>query len=493
MMPADSPDAVGSIAARGAHACAAGMNPAVAATQPQGVDVASYQHPGGAGINWGAVAASGQRFAVVKATESTSYTNPYFASDVNGARAAGMYVSAYHYALPASAAPAVAQAHYFAQAFNAVGGTLLPPVLDLEDNGGLSPQDLINWTAAFLGTLQAETGRVPMIYTGPSFWNTSMAGTTAFTNYPLWVAHYTSCVLPQQFGGWGNWTFWQFSNGSYNTPTPSVPGIASDVDRNRASGTDADLAALAIGPFNGTATQAQFPDGAFVQVAGTPAVYRIAGLSPIYVSNWANVGGVQPVRIVSAKEFSTLRAHPLDGTFLHGLLTGAVYRVVGGAPLYVSTFAPFGGVSYVDVDEIAVNNAGGGGYYRQLSAVPADGTFLNALPSGAVYRIAGGAPVYISNWAPIGGVQPCVTVNDATVANAGQAGFWSHLRFRPAEGTFLNTLPSGGVYRVNSSGAPVYVPSWNPYLVNGALPPYVNVNDATVANAGQAGFWAHLA
>ena len=46
-----------------------------------GVDVASYQHPGGAAIDWGQVRSAGHRFAYVKASEGTSYTNPYFAQD----------------------------------------------------------------------------------------------------------------------------------------------------------------------------------------------------------------------------------------------------------------------------------------------------------------------------------------------------------------------------------------------------------------------------
>ena len=41
-----------------------------------GIDVASHQHPGGAAIDWNTVAASGQKFAFVKATEGTNYTNP---------------------------------------------------------------------------------------------------------------------------------------------------------------------------------------------------------------------------------------------------------------------------------------------------------------------------------------------------------------------------------------------------------------------------------
>jgi len=490
MMPADSPDAApadgGALAAR---ACAAGMGPSADPGQLLGLDVASYQHPGNAPIDWNAVAASGQRFVVVKATEATTYRNPYLTGDVSGARGAGMYAAAYHYARPGVSA--TDQADYFAQAYNGLGGTLLPPVLDLEENGGLGASDLINWTAAFLGRLQADTGRVPMIYTGPGFWNSSMGGTTAFGNYPLWIAHYTTCAQPQAFGGWSSWTFWQYSNGSFNSPPP-VPGIGSDVDRNRSSLGEAGLSELAVGPFDGSASAAQFPDGSFVQVAGVPAIFEIAGLSPIWVTSWANVGGPRPVNVISAKTFSTLRPYPLDGTFVRAAPSaaypsGPVYRIVGGAPVYVSSFAPFGAPRFTDIDPVSIAHAGSGGFFGQLRLKPADGTFVVAQPSGAVYQIVRGAPVYVSTMTPFG-APSLMAVNDATVANAGQAGVWSHLNYRPSDGTFVVAQPSGAVYQI-VGGAPVYVSSFAPF----GAPSLLTVNDAAVGNAGQAGVWSHVA
>ena len=65
-----------------------------------GIDVASHQHPGGAAIDWDAVAASGQSFAFIKATEGTGYGNPYFSADSAKAAAAGITPGSYHYAKP---------------------------------------------------------------------------------------------------------------------------------------------------------------------------------------------------------------------------------------------------------------------------------------------------------------------------------------------------------------------------------------------------------
>jgi hypothetical protein len=79
----------------------------------QGVDVAGYQHPGGASINWRKVAKSGIKFAAVKATEGAYYRNPFALTDLAEAKAAGLSVMAYVFAIPngngGSASP-VAQA-----------------------------------------------------------------------------------------------------------------------------------------------------------------------------------------------------------------------------------------------------------------------------------------------------------------------------------------------------------------------------------------------
>src|ERR1039458_1347253 len=60
------------------------------------VDVPSNNH--GAPIDWNAVKASGIAAVFIKATEGSGYVNPYYASDRDAARAAGLLVAAYHFA-----------------------------------------------------------------------------------------------------------------------------------------------------------------------------------------------------------------------------------------------------------------------------------------------------------------------------------------------------------------------------------------------------------
>jgi hypothetical protein len=131
----------------------------------------------------------------------------------------------------------------------------LPPVLDLEDTGGLTPADLIAWTQSFLSTTQSLTNRIPMIYTSPNFWRTNLNNSTAFTAYPLWIAQWTSATTPSfpLPGGWTSWTFWQY------TDAGSIPGIGGRVDVSRYCCSFASLSALAFGS---TTTQAPSPPAA---------------------------------------------------------------------------------------------------------------------------------------------------------------------------------------------------------------------------------------
>lgn len=221
-------------------------SPGLVTAEPiNGPDVASWQHPGGAPIDWFAVRASGHEFAMVKATEGLNYINPFFVQDVVGMRAAGLARGAYHYA-DVRASPE-AQASFFASTslpLNGPGG--LPPVLDLEDAKGLPPAAVIDWTRRYLNTVQTLTGRQPIIYTYPNFWRTAMANTNEFSNYPLWIADYNGKSAPGPLpGGWRNWAFWQY------TSTGRIPGVSVNIDLNFYSGSMGPIEAYSNSLFPG--------------------------------------------------------------------------------------------------------------------------------------------------------------------------------------------------------------------------------------------------
>lgn len=219
-----------------------GVASAESEAQLDGPDVARYQHPNGAAIDWQRVADSGAGFAFVKATESTSYTNPYFADDYAAAHRAGLVRSAYHYARPKSdLKTARDQADFFVHtAGRADQDGDLPLTLDIEESGGLAPAKLIAWTHAFVDEVTSLTSRPVLIYTYPYFWQHAMGNTTDFAELPLWLASYRSGGPKEPLpGGWSSWTFWQY------TANGRIPGIAAAVDRSKFAGSYDDLQALA--------------------------------------------------------------------------------------------------------------------------------------------------------------------------------------------------------------------------------------------------------
>jgi len=199
----------------------------------EGIDVSHWQGT----INWAGVAAAGKKFAIMKATESTTYADDTYAANHSNARANGIRAGAYHFAQPSTTAGnAVAQADWFVSHANLQAGDL-NPALDLEVSNGLSTTNLQAWVKAWLDRVYADTGIRPMIYTSPSFWSTYMGGTSAFATAGytvLWVAHWfvTSPSVPGSNWGGHGWTFWQYSD------CGTVTGIGGCVDLDRYNGTD---------------------------------------------------------------------------------------------------------------------------------------------------------------------------------------------------------------------------------------------------------------
>jgi GH25 family lysozyme M1 (1,4-beta-N-acetylmuramidase) len=199
----------------------------------------------GPAVNW-TTAATGYRFAYVKATEGTYFINGNYTADAAGARAAGMYVGGYHYLVWSSSG--ADQANYFVKE---LGGSVpngdLPPVADIED---VYADDLSSTTVAdrvtiisdFLTTVQSLTGRQPMIYSGNWYWTDAsyLNNPTQFSAYPIWWSAYTTgCpTIPDSFP---KLTIWQ------NAGSVACTGVsgATGCDTDLFYGTEADLAALA--------------------------------------------------------------------------------------------------------------------------------------------------------------------------------------------------------------------------------------------------------
>jgi beta-glucosidase-like glycosyl hydrolase len=206
----------------------------------RGMDVSSAQ----GNVDWQAAYNNGARFAYVKATEGTTYTNPYFAQQYNGSYNIGMIRGAYHYAHPDSSS-GTAQADYLlAHGGGWSGdGQTLPPALVLQPGAsatcyGLSAAAMVSWIKAFSDDVHTKYSKYPMIYTTFSWWNTCTANSSAFaaTN-PFWIASYTATAPTSIPAGTATWTMWQ------NASSGLLPG-----GQDRFNGSFTQLRALATNP-----------------------------------------------------------------------------------------------------------------------------------------------------------------------------------------------------------------------------------------------------
>jgi beta-glucosidase-like glycosyl hydrolase len=178
----------------------------------QGLDVSSAQ----GSVDWQAAYNLGARFAYVKATEGTTYTNPSFAQQYNGSYNIGMIRGAYHYAHPDTSTGAV-QADYFVGHGGGWSGDgrTMPPALVLQPGTsatcyGMSVSAMVTWIKAFSDQVHLRTNKYPMIYTSFGWWNTCTANSATFaaTN-PFWLASYTSAPPATIPAGTATWTLWQ--------------------------------------------------------------------------------------------------------------------------------------------------------------------------------------------------------------------------------------------------------------------------------------------
>jgi lysozyme len=201
---------------------------------PSGFDVSNYQ----GSIDWDSAAYySGASFAFCKATEGTTFLDPWFYNNWAWMYYEGLYRGAYHYGRPAY--DPRAQADFFVNVVQPQSGDL-QMCLDLETTDGRSPAQVWAWTQAFIDEIYRLTGAPGIIYTGFYFWRDSVGNPSDNLNCPLWLAAWVSDPNPYVPRAWGTWSFWQY------TSSGRIPGISGNVDLDLFNGGLDRLALLTI-------------------------------------------------------------------------------------------------------------------------------------------------------------------------------------------------------------------------------------------------------
>jgi lysozyme len=216
------------------------------ASTVKGVDVSVYQ----GSVNWSSVKAAGYDFGIARVSDGTANPDSTFAGNWSGMKAAGVVRGAYQY-FRASVDP-TAQADLVVSSEGTLEAGDLSPVADIETLDGESGATLVANLATWVSVIKSKTGRTPIIYTAPGFWD-DLPSTGQFSDVTLWVANWeVSC--PDTPTPWTSWTFWQ------NADNGSVSGISGAVDTDEYNGTLAQLqASSGPAPYGAQFVSQSFP------------------------------------------------------------------------------------------------------------------------------------------------------------------------------------------------------------------------------------------
>ena len=191
-----------------------------------GIDVSYHQET----IDWPRVRRAGIRFAFIRVSDGALQRDPRFATNWAEAKRAGVVRGAYQFFRPDQSVNA--QADLMIAAMAARADTDLPPVIDIEVDGGLDASTVAERAQAWIERVRQRLGIEPIVYTGSDLWRNG--GAEALGPQALWLAHYTQ-GCPTVPPPWTRWTFWQ------HTDRGAVPGIEGSVDLDLFAGTLGEL------------------------------------------------------------------------------------------------------------------------------------------------------------------------------------------------------------------------------------------------------------
>ena len=202
-------------------------NPSLEEYPVRGVDVSSYQ----GNIEWEILASQNISFAFIKATEGSSFVDPYFEYNYTEAQKTKLRIGAYHFFSYDS--PGKTQADNFIKVVEKHEG-MLPPVIDLEfyaDKAKNPPEqsevrkeldDLIN-------ELELHYEMKPIIYATKKSYVLYLEG--AYKDYDIWIR---DVLTKPRLSDNRKWVFWQYTDRKY---LAGYKGKEKYIDMNVFNGT----------------------------------------------------------------------------------------------------------------------------------------------------------------------------------------------------------------------------------------------------------------
>ncbi len=189
----------------------------------EGIDVSNWQRY----INYSQVKASGIEVVYIKASEGTTYKDPYFETNYQNAKANGLKVGFYHFLTARNTQQARAQAQFFASVISGKSPDC-KLAMDYEQfYEGNSIAEINQIAQAFMERLQELTGKEVIVYSNlndaRNVFNSEIS-----SRYPLWLAYWGDYNNLQNIS-----SNWQIFEGVQYTNKGVVPGINGYVDRNR--------------------------------------------------------------------------------------------------------------------------------------------------------------------------------------------------------------------------------------------------------------------
>lgn len=182
----------------------------------EGIDVSHYQGH----IDWERVAREGGiSYMYAKATEGANYVDNTHSYNITMAHKYGIKVGSYHYYRPL-----VSIDEQFANLTAVVHKDEqdLVPMIDIEEDKGVSEEKFIADLTAFIKKVEKFYGKKPLLYSGEYFYNRHFQG--LFQDYQWMMARYSSTAPNLKDGK--TYLMWQYSDKG------RIPGIPVLVDRS---------------------------------------------------------------------------------------------------------------------------------------------------------------------------------------------------------------------------------------------------------------------